>query len=212
MNVIAKIFVFFSLVSCFQARAQENYTFNPPDFQKPVYNEIRNFIFLEHCEYKIMDSISGNLNLDSEPDYVIILEKKVDSLTLAADEFAVTRRVILFTTNNNTFGMTAINDNLIDCSRCGGGGVGDPYYQPVIDSGIIVFSSLYGACDKTSIDVSFKYNPGINTWQLNEIIRSDYNCNDITEDGEVNVNTETKTPLDFGSVLFSEYPLEVEEE
>lgn len=207
MRVIKKNLLFFSLLFCLQAQAQEDQAVNPLDFEKPVYNKIRNFIFLEHCGYQIIDSISGNLNLDSEPDYVIILEKKVDSLTLLSDEFAVTRRVIFFTVNNNTFKAAAVNDDIIDCSHCGGGGVGDPYYQPVIDSGIIVFNSLYGGCDKTSIDISFKYNPRIDNWQLNEITRSDYNCNDVSEDGDINVRIETKTPLDFGSVLFAEYPV-----
>ena len=98
--------------------------------------------------------------------------------------------------------IAAVNDNVVDCTDCGGGGVGDPHQGIVIKGNYFSFESLYGDCDKTHFVVTFHYNQARRNWYLHRFGRVDYSCQDTTS---ARVKETRQDVKDYGKVSFADF-------
>ncbi len=104
--------------------------------------------------------------------------------------------------------MLSFNDSIIECSVCGGAGVGDPFQSITIKNEYFSIENLYGACDKTFKVITFKYDKKQNNFYLHKIGTEDYNCREeANPNGEIKVTKNTKTIKNFGSITFKKYNL-----
>ena len=102
--------------------------------------------------------------------------------------------------------MYGSNDNLIECSKCDGAGVVDPFQKIKIKNQYISIESLYGACDKTFIVTTFKFDKKSKEFYLYKIGTEDYSCREEDNpNGKANVKTKIETEKDFGKVKFTDY-------
>lgn len=157
-------------------------------------------------DYKEASIYKGDFNGDKQLDKIVVYEKKCDSLDDSFLEDATCRRIAIFLKIKGNFKLYGYNDNLIDCSQCGGAGVGDPFQNITIKKQYFSVESLYGACDKTFIVTTFKFDITSNEFYLYKIGTEDYSCNDVeNSNGEIISRIETKTQKDFGKIKFINY-------
>jgi hypothetical protein len=168
---------------------------------------IQRLIHEKYPESELRSITTGDLNADGLEDIVAIAGRSCSESEASNGEERSSvecRRVFLIlNTGNGKFEIAAVNDQLIDCSQCGGAGVGDPHQGVVIENGAIHFESLYGACHKTAVSKVFVYNKQNKNWYLEEIRTSDYDCNQEPENGEIVVSETVKTRKDFGEITFA---------
>ncbi len=151
--------------------------------------------------YALLDTVSGDLNLDSYPDMILVL-KKIGEDT-ASDATGYKRPLLLLSGNaGKSFTLAARNDNIVYCRQCGGV-MGDPYYGIEIKKGMFTVNHFGGSTQRWSNEITFKYSPVEETWLLYEITDKNWNVFD-----EKTVETHLKTKNDFGVVRFEEYSRE----
>lgn len=170
-----------------------------------VYAQIVELLNGKFHGYHIMDTILGDLNVDGWSDCVVVLEREINEELTEESFLEIDRITVFLVQQNGVYLVKASNPLIVECRDCGGAGVGDPYKGITVNNGLIVFESYYGACDKTYVTCTFQFNRKKQDWFLIEKNRNDYNCNDITEDGEVSVKSKTETRRNFGKVTFSEF-------
>lgn len=163
--------------------------------------------FLGFCQeapygYTGLKSYTGDLNGDKYPDKVIVYERPCTETDSLGIENANCRRVAIYLGGKSGFAIHDFNDNIVECSACGGGGVGDPFQGIKIKNGYFSIESLYGDCDKTFVVITFKYESKKKEFYLHKTGRVDYNC----QDEPVKPVEHTETIKDFGIVQFGDYP------
>ncbi|WP_140595405.1 hypothetical protein [Aquimarina algicola] len=153
--------------------------------------------------YSILHAESGDINNDQKLDYVLVLQSDI------VDEdgpmpFSYNRKVVLVEQTNATppYRIMATNDRLIECSQCGGAGVGDPFQGITIKDGYFSIEQLFGACTKDFFVVTFKYEKG--SFLLNSIGKNTGYCNQV-ENGEIKTSSKRKKVQDFGKIEFKDF-------
>jgi hypothetical protein len=173
-------FILFPLTIFCQTKGFENYT--------------------EHSRYE------SDLNGDKQIDRIVVYEKVCDSLDESSVEGASCRRLAIYLKKEESFVLYGFNDNLIECSKCGGAGVGDPFEDIKIKNQYFSVECLYGACDKTFSVKTFKFDKKTKEFYLYKIGNEDYSCREEDNpNGEIKVKTSTATEKDFGKVKFVDY-------
>lgn len=150
-------------------------------------------------------TFKGDVNSDKKADKIVIYEKKCGRNDKNAVENSKCRRIAVFLNVKNKYKLVGFNDNLVECSECGGGGVGDPFQNVKIKNGYFSVESLYGACDKTSIVTTFKYDKAAKNFYLSAIKTTDYSCKEETENGKINLKTKVESAENFGKIKFTDY-------
>ena len=109
--------------------------------------------------YSIMDSVIGNLNLDSYPDAILVLHP--------SDEEWMDQRarpvLILLGDSAGYFKLSLRNDNLTP-PKVGGQMFGEPYNGTEIDSGTFKIKHYGGSRFRWTCDYVFEYDPARKTW------------------------------------------------
>jgi len=118
---------------------------------------------------------TGDITNDAIDDFIVVLqstEEPEDSY----DEHQ--RKVVLLQTIDSypNFKLRAINKSMVGCSNCGGAGVGDPFQGVTIKNNYFSIEELYGACSKSFIVTTFKYDTSNDNWFLHKIGQDDYSC------------------------------------
>ncbi|MBO9562788.1 MAG: hypothetical protein J7621_08445 [Niastella sp.] len=152
--------------------------------------------------YFIIDTCSGDLNLDNENDFLILLGKKgEDSLSRLGDEPVKRRLLVLTHDKGEHFNLAAQSDNAVYCYSCGGI-LGDPYQQLVIKNGYFSVEHYGGSRYRWTRIVTFKYSPADSTWLLHKDGHE-------TEDtmGEEKPTKKVYTAKDFGKVTFTDFDI-----
>lgn len=158
--------------------------------------------FVKVSEYK------GDFNSDNQTDKIVLFEKVCENLNSTGIKGERCRRLAIYMKKNKSFVLFAFNDYIIQCSGCGGGGVGDPFRDIKIKNNFISVESLYGGCDKTFEVITFKFDKKVNDFYLYKIGTENYSCREeANPNGEIKSTKTIRTKKDFGKVTFKAYNL-----
>jgi hypothetical protein len=152
--------------------------------------------------YKLASFTKGDINQDRRPDFIAVFRTLAPTDTIDG-EASYSRRVALILNKGwPTLALADYNDTVVDCTACGGGGVGDPYQHTAIKGGYFSVESLYGSCQKTYVVTTFRYSKAEHNWFLYKVGQDDDDCRDTTE---APVRHQEQTSRNFGKVSFKDY-------
>ncbi|RZL45368.1 MAG: hypothetical protein EOP00_17595 [Pedobacter sp.] len=161
-----RIFVFLALLS-FTASSQ-GFKYPPMPVQGKSVKS------LLPAQWKIVDSVSGDLNNDKEPDLVMVLEFYAavkesraygDNETDLITELQKPRILAIYFKAGKNYKLNLQNNNFVLRAE-EGGSTGDPLRPMRITGNKLVLNYEGGAGWKWKLNYSFKHNNG--TWQLTE--------------------------------------------
>jgi hypothetical protein len=150
--------------------------------------------------YVPMDVSSGDLNLDSFPDVVLIVKKPNESDTSDVNDNPEKRPLlVLIGEGNEKYKLASRNDNVVLCVNCGGA-FGDPFEGVTIKRGYFSVEHYGGSNWRWTKIITFKYSKADNNWLLTRIGRDSFHTSDPNKSEKT-----MKTAKNFGKVLFEKY-------
>lgn len=150
--------------------------------------------------YQILDTCSGDLNLDQYVDYLVLLAQNgEDSLSKTSGD-DIKRRLLILTGTGGSYALAAQSDNAVYCSSCGGM-MGDPYQKLVIKNGYFSIEHYGGSADRWTRTITFKYSTADSSWFLHKDGHESFSAVDEKE----KKTTKVYTVKDFGKVKFAEF-------
>ncbi|GGH77974.1 hypothetical protein HNQ91_003984 [Filimonas zeae] len=151
--------------------------------------------------YTAIDTATGDLNLDSWPDMILVLKKNGEDTTSDVSEHPEKRPLLILTGKaDNTWQIAARNDNVVLCIDCGGA-MGDPFMKVVIKNGYFSIEHYGGSAWRWGRVTTFRYAPADAYWYLYKEGSESFHA--TTDPNKV--TTTIKTTKDFGKVRFDEY-------
>lgn len=150
--------------------------------------------------YSVLDTATGDLNLDAYPDALLILKKDGEEKTSNYPDSAALRPlIVLLGQADKSYKQAVRNDKVVLCVDCGGM-MGDPYQLAVIKKGYFSIEHYGGSAWRWSRTITFKYNAGDSTWYLHKDGGDSYHSSDPDK-----VTTKVRTTKDFGQVRFDRF-------
>ena len=147
--------------------------------------------------WSVLNYTIGEINNDSLPDIIAVGSSLVDESKY--------RKIYLFINKGKKrFEIASTNENIIQCSDCGGGGVGDPLQAIVIKKNYFSIEQLYGDCDKVQMTTIFKYDKLRKWWFLHKDVQEVYNCKPDAND-EIKTSWLESKKKDYGKLRFEDY-------
>ena len=64
----------------------------------------------------------------------------------------------------------------MECSQCGGAGVGAPFQDIIIDNQGFELHLIYGACTTEHIQMTYKYQSVVDSFQLSSLSKTIIHC------------------------------------
>lgn len=179
----------------------------PQSYKEGVKNigeNIKNFV---PENYAILDSVSGNLNLDNFVDMIVVLKKIGEEKTSDVIENPEKRPLlILIGKANNKFKLAERNDNTVYCIDCGGI-MGDPFTEIVIKNGYFSVEHYGGSAWRWTRVITYKYSKVENNWFLHKDGSENFHATEPEK-----VEKIIKTTKDFGKVLFKDFDIYADDE
>ena len=119
--------------------------------------------------WKIEEQVTGDLNGDSLPDYVLKLVE--DKPPKDADDMPTERGralVIALAEKDGTLKRAGVADKLLQCTRCGGAfyGVVETPTNVTIEKGVIVVEQDHGSRNLTNTTYRFRFDPATQRFML----------------------------------------------
>jgi hypothetical protein len=152
--------------------------------------------------YSLLDSASGNLNLDSLDDMILVLKKNGEDSTSDVSEHPEKRPLLILTANNDgSYELAARNDNTVYCVDCGGV-MGDPYMDVVIRNGFFSIEHYGGSSWRWTRIITYKYSPADKGWLLFKDGNESFHSSDPGK-----VERKILTSKDFGKVEFEDFDI-----
>ncbi|MCF1716185.1 hypothetical protein L0U88_16205 [Flavihumibacter sp. RY-1] len=152
--------------------------------------------------YSLLDSATGDLNLDKYPDKLLVLKiNGEDSMANDVDHTVKRPLLILIGQANKSFTLAARNDNAVYCVNCGGM-MGDPYMGIVIKKGYFSIEHYGGSAWRWTRIITFKYSTADKNWYLNKDGGVYYHT---TEPDKMETNI--KTTKEFGKIAFDKFDI-----
>lgn len=196
------------LLTSFWNSNQSNYTINKQKIKFPL-TKSRNSNLTEVSlakfipeGYTILDSATGDLNLDKYPDKLLVLKiNGEDSMANDVDHTVKRPLLILIGQANKSFTLAARNDNVVYCVNCGGM-MGDPYMQIAIKKGYFSIEHYGGSAWRWTRIITFKYSTGEKYWYLHKDGGVNYHTSDPDK-----VETNIKTSKEFGKIAFDKFDI-----
>ena len=171
------------------------------NYRKPNQREISFSQFIPEG-YTILDSATGDLNLDPYPDMLLVLKKNgEDSTSDVVDHPEKRPLLILIGQANKQFKLAARNDNAVYCVNCGGM-MGDPYMGIVIKKGYFSIEHYGGSAWRWTRIITFKYSTASKYWYLHKDGGDSYHTSDPDK-----VETKIRTIKEFGKIAFDKYDI-----
>ncbi|MCG9793256.1 hypothetical protein [Flavobacterium algicola] len=156
--------------------------------------------------YSVLDAVSGNLNLDSYNDMILVLKKNHEEKTSDVIENPEKRPLlILIGAPNDKYKLVERNDKSVYCIDCGGM-MGDPYTGITIKKGFFSVEHYGGSAWRWTRIITYKYSKEHNNWFLQQDGGESFNAGDHKK-----VEKTIKTTKDFGKVLFKDFDIYAEE-
>jgi hypothetical protein len=170
--------------------------------RKPIVATVKQVLTHIPDGYYIIDTCSGDLNLDNYPDYLIVLAQNgEDSLAKIGGEDIKRRLLLLTGAADQTYTLAAQSDNVVLCAGCGGM-MGDPYQTLVIKKGYFTVEHYGGSGERWALTTTFKYAPADSTWWLHKDGVESF----LVAEPEKRI-IEIRTAKDFGKVKFTEFDI-----
>lgn len=153
--------------------------------------------------YGVLDTATGDLNLDEYPDMILVLKDIKEDLVEGNSEKESARPLLILVGQADaTYSLAAKNDGVVMCGGCGGV-FGDPYVGITIKNGYFSAEHYGGSNWRWSRIVTFKYNKAENKWYLYKDGGESYHTSDPNK-----TESHIKTVKDFGNVLFEDYKMD----
>lgn len=176
--------------------------FLPESHKEEVNNigeNIKNFI---PENYAVLDTVSGNLNLDNFVDMIVVLKKIGEEKTSDVINNPEKRPLlILIGEAKNKFKLAERNDNTVYCIDCGGI-MGDPFMEIVIKNGYFSVEHYGGSAWRWTRVITYKYSKEENNWFLHKDGGESFHATEPEK-----VEKSIKTIKDFGKVLFKDFDI-----
>lgn len=116
--------------------------------------------------YEVLNSTTGNLNLDRYPDLIVVLHKAREAETSDVVSHPEKRPLLIFTGGpGNTYQLVARSDNAVYCVDCGGM-MGDPFMGITIKQGYFSVEHYGGSAWRWTRIITFKYAVAEKNWFL----------------------------------------------
>ncbi|WP_344930957.1 hypothetical protein [Aquimarina addita] len=172
---------------------------------KDTLNILSDFLSKSIKNHSVIHWKKGDINNDKIDDYIVVLQNEYPNIELTGMDDSYSRIVVLVETLKSypNFKIASTNNHVLECSNCGGAGVGDPFSGISIKNNFFSIEQLFGACDKSFVVITFKYEK--DKWFLHKIGQDNYSCNQANDQGEIEVINKTKTKKDFGLIEFKDY-------
>lgn len=160
-------------------------------------NSLKEFI---PSGYVALNAESGDLNLDSIPDAILVIKKPDEKDTSDVVDHPTKRPLlVLIGEGNNKYKLAARNDDVVLCVDCGGV-FGDPFEGISIKNGVFSVEHYGGSAWRWTKIITFKYTAKDKNWILSRVGSDSYHASDPNK-----VKTTIKTAKNFGKVLFEKY-------
>ncbi len=200
MNNFIKVFLLINVLafSCFAQKPKPANAFPSLNLEiDKLPSEIKAFI---PEGYVPMDVSSGDLNLDTFPDVILIVKKPNESETSDVIDNPTKRPLlIILGEGNDKYKLAARNDNVVLCVSCGGA-FGDPLSGISIKRGVFSVEHYAGSNWRWTKIITFKYSAKDKNWFLSRIGSDSFHTSDPNKS-----KTTVKTVKNFGKVLFEKY-------
>ena len=172
------------------------------DYEANMPRELPAFI---PAGYSLLDSVSGDLDLDKMKDYILVLKKNGED-TLAGDPAKAPHRPLLILAGvaGGGFILKAKNDKTVLCFTCGGL-MGDPFMGIVIKNGYFSIEHYGGSSWRWTRIITYKYSTADSRWYL---FKDGHEYFHATQPDSV--QRTILTTKDFGKVAFEEFDIEKE--
>lgn len=155
--------------------------------------------------YVLLDSATGDLNLDAYPDQILVLRHLEEAeLSLAADTPVLRPLLILLGQADGGYLLAARNDRYVYCAACGGA-MGDPYAGITIKQGYFSAEHYGGSSWRWTRIITCKYAPADQAWYLHRDGRESFHSSDPET-----VEEDSRTTADFGKVRFEAFDVYAE--
>lgn len=149
--------------------------------------------------YSLLHSATGDLNLDTYPDMLLVLKSEAEDTIESYDKQTPRPLIILLGQQDGTYKLGGRSDHVVLCGGCGGI-YGDPYVGLTIKDGYFSAEHYGGSNWRWTRIITFKYNKDDSKWYLHKDGGDSYHISNPDK-----VETEVKTTKDFGKVLFQDY-------
>ena len=152
--------------------------------------------------FAVLDTTSGDLNLDQYTDMILVLRKNGEDSTSSVSEHPEKRPLLILTgQSDNSYKLAASNNNAVYCIDCGGM-MGDPFMGIVIKNGYFSVEHYGGSGWRWTRTITFKYSGDDNHWYLHKDGGDSFQVTDPEK-----VTTKVRTTKDFGKVLFEQFDI-----
>lgn len=153
-------------------------------------------------QYSLLDSASGDLNLDAYPDLVLILKKDGEDFSSDVIDHPEKRPLLfLLGQADGSLKLAARNDNSVYCYDCGGI-YGDPYSKIVIKNGYCSIEHYGGSNWRWTRIITYKFDKPSGKWFLHKDGGETYHISFPDEKEE-----HLRTKKDFGTVPFEHFDI-----
>jgi len=206
-----------TLLSCNQSPRQEKITAivltadtltsTDNSLKKELFKQVVDNLTSELLEflptnYSVLDTVSGDLNLDGINDYILVLKKNgEDTLSNVIDNPEKRPLLILLRDKNNKLKLVRRNDNTVYCIDCGGM-MGDPFMGITIKNGYFSVEHYGGSAWRWTRIITYKYSKQDNEWFLHKDGSESFHASEPEK-----VESNIKTIKDFGNVKFEEFDI-----
>ena len=153
--------------------------------------------------YTILDTISGDLNLDAFPDKILVLKRiGEDTIQVENEEHLERPLLLLIRDSKNKLHLAKRNDKTVYCIDCGGM-MGDPFMGVVIKNGFFTIEHYGGSSWKWTLEVTYKYSEEKNDWFLHKIYHESFHAFEVYK----TLKKTTETTKNFGTVPFEKFDI-----
>ncbi len=175
-------------------------------FKQTVDNLPSELLEFVPAKYSVLDTISGDLNLDEIKDYILVLKKNEEgSLANVVHDTEKRPLLILIRDSNNKLQLVKRNDNTVYCIDCGGI-MGDPFMGIKIKNGYFSVEHYGGSAWRWTRIITYKYSKQDNEWFLHKDGSESFHASDPEK-----VESKIRTTKDFGKVKFEDFDIYKEE-
>jgi hypothetical protein len=155
--------------------------------------------------YSILDSITGDLNIDSIPDMILVLKKDGEDTMNTAP---LRPLLLLIRQNDGSLKLGARNDSVVYTHDMGGVSNDEPFEGAEIEKGTFSIKHFGGMGSfEWETTTTFKYNATDNKWYL--FRQDDWSANpeyiDNPKKLKKSETTKSLTEKDFGKVRFEDF-------